>query len=154
MQGDLSFGTGGSGRARRWTNSMAGLRNCFRLRQFSLRGLLIAITAFCVAWGLTISWGIPDVTDHVLIKVEQIVDEGSERALLDPMVHRDSGQVHRPKGHWHYVGDARAPFPCIVSIHGAVSRKNGTGVGGRDYFFWMFGLKFRLPISETYWFGG
>jgi hypothetical protein len=133
---------------------MARFRKPFRLWRFTLRGLMIAVTTFCVAWGLTISWGIPDVTNHVLVQVEQIVDEGSERALLDPMVHRDLTQIRRPQTHWHFVGDARAPFPCIVSIHGAVRRRNGTGVGSREYFFWMLGLKFRLPISEAYWCGG
>jgi hypothetical protein len=129
-----------AGRARRWS---------FR---YSLRTLFGLLTAFCVSWGLTISVGIPDVSRYCLSKLEQDRSDSSTRLEFDPMYDRESSP--RPIAPcWHYVGDGKSPLPFVVSVHVAAVRENGTGVGERDYFIWLFGIKINV-WATSYWSGG
>ena len=119
--------------------------------RFSLRNIFGLLTAFCVSWGLTISVGVPDVSRYCWVALERNRDGDSARMDFDSMYDRESSP--RPSVPWHYVGDGKAPFPFVVSIHVAAIDERGMGSGSRYYFVWVFGLKFSV-WETTYWFGG
>ena len=105
----------------------------------------ICLGLIVLAWGQSAIWGVRDIKQFVTTesldgvpKEVVIIDDACEAA---EMAKRG---IDAP--HWLYVGNARSPFPMIVSVDTDFTHSDIWWSPQRLYFFWCCRLHSRNPI--------
>jgi len=112
--------------------------------QFTLRQLAIAFLLYAFFWTLTATWGCTQLKnallnrDNLVSPDEQVLDYNPTEE--DWVVSRRQ----RPKMPWRYACNEFSPFPFLVRVDHGMMVGELAGSGQRTFFFWFFGMRYRV----------
>lgn len=104
---------------------------------------ILVVGSYLACWLATAYWGIPSVEQAVSAElvIHPMHSRDFARLDFDPYATDSIPKLDPP---WYVIGNGSSPGPFIVTMDYSWMAGPTLGEGGKQYWFWFFGLRWRF----------